>query len=94
MQVLEKMATSEELTQSQLEAVKSRAIALWGDGWKMQIAYKYAEVIGAENKREKTTLVRRWFAGESAPNLDSFNNLLLAVGCKMRIECEEVKQIL
>ena len=94
MQVLEKMATSEELTQAQLEAVKSRAIALWGDNWKMQIAYKYAEVIGAENKREKTTLVRRWFAAESTPNLDSFNNLLLAVGCKMRIECEEVKQIL
>lgn len=91
--VLEKMTTAEELTQAQLNAVKERAIALWGDGWKMQLAYKYAEVVGV-GKREKTTLVRRWFDGESSPNLDSFNNLLLAVGCKIRIECSEVKQIL
>ena len=93
MQVLEKMATSEELTQAQLEAVKSRAITLWGDNWKMQLCYKYAEVVGV-SKREKTSLVRRWFAGESSPNLESFNNLLLAVGCKIRIECEIITQIL
>lgn len=93
MQVLEKMSTSHELTQSQLEAVKNRAIELWGDNWKMQLAYKYAEVVGV-GKREKTTLVRRWFDGESSPNLDSFNNLLLAVGCKISITCTEVKQIL
>ncbi|MCA6508857.1 MAG: hypothetical protein IM565_02280 [Pseudanabaena sp. M109S1SP2A07QC] len=87
------MTTAEELTQAQLEAVRKRAIELWGDNWKMQLAYKYAEVVGVD-KREKTTLVRRWFNGESSPNLDSFNNLLLAVGCKIRIECSEVKQIL
>jgi len=95
MQVLEKMSTAEELTQAQLEAVKKRAIELWGeDNWKMQLSYKYAEVVGA-SKREKTTLIRRWFVDcESYPNLESFNNLLLAIGCKMRIECEEIKQIL
>jgi len=91
--VLEKMTTAEELTQAQLEAVRKRAIELWGDSWKMQLAYKYAEVVGV-GKREKTTLVRRWFDGESSPNLDSFNNLLLAVGCKISISCTEVKQIL
>jgi len=88
------LSESEKLTQAQLEAVKNRAIALWGDNWKMQLSYKYAEVIGAENKREKTTLVRRWFSGESSPNLESFNNLLLAVGCKISIVCTEIKQIL
>ncbi|MCA6580469.1 MAG: hypothetical protein IM537_18750 [Pseudanabaena sp. M57BS1SP1A06MG] len=93
MQVLEKMTTAEELTQAQLNAVKERAIELWGDNWKMQLAYKYAEVVGV-GKREKTTLVRRWFDGESSPNLDSFNNLLLAVGCKISISCTEIKQIL
>lgn len=93
MQVLEKMTTAEDLTQAQLNAVKQRAIELWGDNWKMELAYKYAEVVGV-GKREKTTLVRRWFDGESSPNLDSFNNLLLAVGCKISISCTEVKQIL
>lgn len=93
MQVLEKMSTSEELTKAQLEAVKSRAISLWGDKWKMQLCYKYAEVVGV-GKRDKTSLVRRWFDGESSPNLESFNNLLLAVGCKIRIECEVITQIL
>ena len=93
MQVLEKMATSEELTQAQLEAVKSRAITLWGDNWKMQLCYKYAEVLGLQ-KREKTSLVRGWFLQDVTPSLENFNNLLLAVGCKIRIECEIIQQIL
>jgi len=92
MQVLEKM-TSEELTQSQLEAVKNRAIALWGERWLIQLCYEYAEVLGL-GKREKTSLVQRWFKGESSPNLESFNTLLLAVGCKISIVCTEIKQIL
>ncbi len=92
MQVLEKM-TSEELTQSQLNAVKNRAIALWGDRWLIQLCYSYAEVLGLE-KRSKTSLVQRWFNGNHAPNLENFNSLLLAVGCKISISCTEVKQIL
>jgi hypothetical protein len=87
--------TGEELTQVQLKAVKDRAIELWGqDRWLIELCYKYAEVLGV-GKRAKTSLVRRWFDGEgSSPNLDSFNNLLLAVGCKISINCTEIKQIL
>lgn len=93
MQVLEKMATSEELTKAQLEAVKNQAIALWGDRWLIELCYKYAEALGLE-KREKTSLVRRWFIDGVNPNLENFNTLLLAVGCKISITCTEVKQIL
>lgn len=93
MQVLEKMTTSEELTQAQLNAVKERAIELWGDRWLIELCYKYAEFIGLD-KRSKTSLVRRWFDGEHAPNLENFNTLLMAIGCKMSISCTETKQIL
>lgn len=93
MQVLEKMTTSEELTKAQLNAVKERAIALWGDRWLSELCYKYAETLGLA-KREKTSLVRRWFKGGVSPNLENFNTLLLAVGCKISISCTEIKQIL
>lgn len=93
MQVLEKMTTSEELTQAQLEAVKNRAVELWGEKWLINLCYAYAQVLGV-GKREKTSLVQRWFNGNHAPNLENFNTLLQAVGCKISISCTEVKQIL
>ena len=98
--VLEKMSTenielteSEKLTQAQLEAVKNRAIELWGDRWLIQLCYSYAEVLGLD-KRSRTSLVQRWFNQNHAPNLENFNTLLLAVGCKIQIEYTEVKKIL
>jgi hypothetical protein len=40
-------------------------------------------------------MVRRWFDPEgNAPTLESFNGLLLAVGCKMSIECPTTEKIL
>jgi hypothetical protein len=87
------LTESAKLTQAQLNAVKDRAIALWGDRWLIQLCYKYAEVLGLE-KRSKTSLVQRWFNQNHAPNLENFNTLLLAVGCKISISCTEVKQIL
>ena len=93
MQVLEKMSTSKELTQTQLDAIKNRAIALWADRWLIELCYKYAEVLGLQ-KREKTSLVRGWFLQDVTPSLENFNNLLLAVGCRIRIECEIIQQIL
>lgn len=93
MQVLEKMVTSKELTQAQLEAIKNQAIALWGDRWLIELCYKYAEVLGLP-KRGKTSLVRGWFLQDVTPSLENFNNLLLAISCKIRIECEIIQQIL
>ena len=92
METAKKTATSQQ-TRTQLDAVKNRAQELWGERWLIQLCYEYAETLGLD-KRSKTSLVQRWFNGDHAPNLDNFNTLLNAVGCKVSITCTEVKQIL
>ncbi len=90
MLTLEKMTEAESLTRKQLDAIKNRAIALWGEKfWIARLASKYQEVSGI--KTQCDTTVRRWFkeGATTSPNLESFNNLLLATGCKMAIECPE-----
>lgn len=90
MLTLEKMTEAESLTRKQLDAIRNRAIALWGKKfWIAKLASKYQEVSGAETQCDTT--VRRWFreGSTTSPNLESFNNLLLATGCRMAIECPE-----
>jgi hypothetical protein len=84
------MVTAESLTQKQLNAIRQRAIEIWGDRfWLAKLATEYKKVSGAAS--DKDTVVRRWFKEGSAtsPNLESFNNLLLATGCQMAIERPE-----
>ena len=84
------MVTAESLTQKQLDAIKLRAIAIWGERfWLAKLAAEYKNVSGA--KTDKDTVVRRWFkkGAVTSPNLESFNNLLLATGCQMALECPE-----
>jgi hypothetical protein len=78
--------SSSELTRIQLKAIQSRAEALWGDRWLASLVSEYEKVIGD---------VRRWFATQkpTVPSLDSFNNLLLAVGCRMSIEYEAIATV-
>lgn len=84
--------SSSELTISQLNAIKSRAEALWGDNWLAKLVTEYEKVLG--DGKAKSVIVRRWFATEATvPSLDSFNNLLLAVGCKMSIEYEAIATV-
>ncbi|MFM7851814.1 MAG: hypothetical protein ACKPCM_10055 [Pseudanabaena sp.] len=89
MLTLEKMTQAETLADAQLNAIKTRAIALWGDKWLARLAEKYKEVAGLETQADST--VRRWFKQGSnvKPSLESFNNLLLATGCQMVIEAPE-----
>jgi hypothetical protein len=85
------MSEAESLTQKQLNAIKSRAIAIWGERfWIPKLATKYQEVSGSETQCDTT--VRRWFkeGATTSPNLESFNNLLLATGCRMQIVAPEV----
>ena len=86
----EKMPTAEDLTRKQLDAIKCRAIAIWGERfWISKLATKYQEVCNSPTQCDTT--VRRWFkeGSTTSPNLESFNNLLLATGCKMAIDCPE-----
>ena len=85
--------SSSELTRIQLKAIQSRAEALWGDRWLASLVSEYEKVIGDD--KAKSVIVLRWFATDkpTVPSLDSFNNLLLAVGCKMSIEYEAIATV-
>ena len=83
---LEKTDT-EDLVHKQLEAVKNRAVELWGDRWLMELCYKYAEAQGL-HKRARITMVRSWFTHLKRPSLENFNNLLACVDCSLSIECK------
>jgi len=86
---LEKMAEAQNLANAQLNAIRNRAIALWGEKWLARLAEKYKEVAELDSQCDST--VRRWFRDGSniKPSLESFNNLLLATGCQMVIEAPE-----
>ena len=91
---LEKTVTAQELTEKQLEAIKTKAISLWGDRfWIAKLATAYEEANGFEPK-SKDPVVRRWFRDGTVPSLESFNGLLLAVGCTMAIDCPKTERIL
>jgi len=90
-----KTVDSSELTKIQLEAVKAHAIELWGEKkWMSQLVIEYEKATNSK-PRSKSTMVRRWFDPDgNAPTLESFNGLLLAIGCKMSIECPKTERIL
>lgn len=92
--LLEKVDSS-ELTKIQLEAVKKRATELWGEKkWIAQLVIEYEKATNSK-PRSKSTMVRRWFEPDgNAPTLESFNGLLLAIGCKMSIDCPKTEKIL
>ena len=90
----ETINTPESLTQRQLVAIKNRAIQIWGeDKWLAELCKAFEKAVGA-NPRTRATMVSRWFKGGVNPNLDSFNGLLIAVGCEMAIDCPKVERIL
>lgn len=92
--LLEKV-DSADLTKVQLETVKKRAITLWGEKkWLSQLVIEY-ELVTNSKPRSKSTMVRRWFDPDgNAPTLESFNSLLLAIGCTMAIACPKTERIL
>ncbi|AFY74759.1 hypothetical protein Syn7502_02822 [Synechococcus sp. PCC 7502] len=82
----------QQLTQKQLDGIKSRAIELWGDNWLAELARGYERVTGAK-QRSKFTQLQRYFKGDSVPNLDSMNAMLIALDCKFKMECFTVKTL-
>ena len=87
------MTTTEISTQRQLNAIKDRAVVIWGDKWLPQLTKSFEKAVGAA-PRTRATMVARWFKSGVSPNLDSFNALLIAVKCEMAINCPSVEQIL
>lgn len=80
----ENIAKAEILADKQLEAIKSRALELWGDNWLARLCNEYESKNGYKH-RSKNSKVRAWFDGSAKPNLQSFNELLIAVDCEMSV---------
>jgi hypothetical protein len=75
----------------ELNAIEKAARTLWQEKWLARLCDKYEDI--TESKRgTRAPQVRRWFNGESTPNLDSFNVLLKCVNCRMSITQIEVKE--
>ena len=84
MMTLEKSSQSADLAEKQLLAIKARAIELWGDNWLARLCNEYEEKNGYKH-RSKNSKVRAWFDGLQKPNLQSFNELLIAVDCQLSV---------
>jgi len=85
--------TPESLTQRQIEAIKERAVSLWGEKWLPQIVREYAKVLGEPEKhRDKFPQVMRYFSGETTPSITNLNALLMAVNCRFKMVCYSVEE--
>ena len=84
MMTLEKSSQAADLAEKQLLAIKARAIELWGDNWLARLCNEYEEKNGYKH-RSKNSKVRAWFDGLQKPNLQSFNELLIAVDCELSV---------
>ena len=84
MMTLEKSSQAADLAEKQLLAIKARAIELWGDNWLARLCNEYEEKNGYKH-RSKNSKVRAWFDGLQKPNLQSFNELLIAVDCQLSV---------
>jgi hypothetical protein len=82
---IDKSTQAQMLSERQLEAIKSRAIELWGEkNWLSRLCREYESKNGYKH-RSKNSKVRAWFAEPrlNLPSLESFNELLIAVDCEM-----------
>ena len=81
---VETLSPAQILASKELEAIKIRAIELWGDNWLARLCNEYESKNGYKH-RSKNSKVRQWFDGTQKPNLQSFNELLIAVDCEMSV---------
>lgn len=88
METLEKKSVAQEVTDKQLKAIKDQAVKLWGDDWEARLCNAYEQKNGYKH-RSKNSKVRAWFDGSYKPTLLSFNELLIATNCEMKIISRE-----
>lgn len=88
METLEKKSVAQEVTDKQLKAIKDQAVKLWGDDWEARLCNAYEQKNGYKH-RSKNSKVRAWFDGSYKPTLLSFNELLIATNCEMKIVSHE-----
>ncbi len=86
---IETKTPAQILADKQLQAIKSRAIELWGDNWLARLCNDYESKNGYKH-RSRNSKVRAWFDGLQRPNLESFNELLIAIDCEMSIKAKSI----
>lgn len=88
MNTLEKKTAAQDAIDRQLKAIKDQAVKLWGDDWEARLCNAYEQKNGYKH-RSKNSKVRAWFDGSYKPTLLSFNELLIATSCEMKIISHE-----
>lgn len=78
-----------------LEAIKTRAIARWGDDWLLEIVREYVRLANAQGDTKATvnnrkSQTQRAFEVGSC-RLDTAMLLAEAVGCRFQMVCTEVQ---
>ncbi len=81
---VETLTPAQILAAKQLDAIKSRAQELWGENWLARLCNEYESKNGYKH-RSRNSKVRAWFDGLQNPNLESFNELLIAVDCEISV---------
>jgi hypothetical protein len=84
---MESIDTPEILTIRQIEAIKKRAIELWGeDKWLAELVKSYSKIVEAPTYKGQYSVVKRIFENQNC-NAKTLNSLLLAVNCRFQMVC-------
>ncbi|WP_425218387.1 hypothetical protein [Tumidithrix helvetica] len=84
--------TPDVLTKRQIDAIKQIAIDKWGeDKWLASLVRSYAVITGADPRKRYAQISRLFEEGKDC-NLSTLNGLLLAVDCRLKLVCIDVKE--
>ncbi len=76
-----------ELAERQLEAIKNRAIELWGeDKWLAKLVQEFSKVTNADSQKGRYTMVQRFFQNKTC-SIANLNALLVATNCRFQMVC-------
>jgi hypothetical protein len=84
--------TPQILTDAQIDAIKARAVSLWGEKWLPELVRQYAKVVGAD-ERQKFAQVQRYIEKKNRPSIEAMNALLMAVNCRFSMTCYTVEVV-
>lgn len=84
--------TPKALADAQLAAIKERAMELWGNKWSARICGEYCRIMGI-NERQRYAQIQMYFKGERYPSHESLNALMMAVNCRITMQCFNVETL-
>jgi hypothetical protein len=85
--------TPSAIAKNLLDAVKARAIELWGDKWLATLVRTHSEVIGAAESRGRYIQIKRIFEHGNC-TIETLGGLMMAVDCKLQLVCYEKPKVI